>query len=79
MPIRRRRTLIVEGIAAIVLLVLIFVVPALISVDRYRPQVISYLEKTTGKQVEIGRLVLTFFSLTIHIERSGVKNPRSPL
>jgi hypothetical protein len=42
MPIRRRRTLIVVGIAAILLLALILVVPALINVDRYRSQVISY-------------------------------------
>jgi uncharacterized protein involved in outer membrane biogenesis len=63
------------GIAAILLLALIFVVPPLIHVDRYRPPVISYLEKQTGKKVEIGRLALTFFPVTIHIERIGVKNP----
>jgi hypothetical protein len=46
---------------AILLLAFIFVVPALIDVDRYRPHVISYLQEKTGKQVEIGRLALTFF------------------
>jgi uncharacterized protein involved in outer membrane biogenesis len=75
MPIRRKTTLIVTGIAAILLLALIFVVPALINVDRYRPQVISYLQKQTGKQLEIGRLALTFFPVTIHIDHIGVKNP----
>jgi uncharacterized protein involved in outer membrane biogenesis len=75
MPIRRRTTLIVAGIAAILLLALIFVVPALIHVDRYRSQVISYLQEKTGKQVEIGRLALTFFPVTIHIDQIGVKNP----
>ena len=75
MLIRGRTTLIFVGIAAILVLALIFVVPPLIRVDRYRPQVISYLEKQTGKQVEIGRLALTFFPVTIHIERIGVKNP----
>ncbi len=75
MPIRRRTTLIVVGIAAILLLALIFVVPALIHVDRYRSQVISYLQEKTGKQVEIGRLALTFFPVTIHIDHIGVKNP----
>src|SRR6202521_1802729 len=75
MPIRRGRAPIVVGIAAILLLSLIFVVPALINVDRYRPQVISYLQGKTGKQVEIGRLALTFFPVTIHIEQIGVKNP----
>jgi len=75
MPIRRGTNLIVVGIAAILLLTLIFVVPALINVDRYRSQVISYLQGKTGKQVEIGRLGLTFFPVTIHIDHIGVKNP----
>src|ERR1700680_2717376 len=75
MPIRRRTTLIVVGIAAILLLALIFVVPTLANVDRYRPQVISYLQEKTGKQVEIGGLALTFFPVTIHIDHIGVKNP----
>src|SRR3984893_17794593 len=75
MPIRRGTALIVVGIAAILLLALIFVVPALNNVDRYRPQVISYLQEKTGKQVEIGRLALTFFPVVIHIDHIGVKNP----
>jgi uncharacterized protein involved in outer membrane biogenesis len=75
MPIRRGTGLVVVGIAAILLLGFIFVVPALMNVDRYRPRVISYLQEKTGKQVEIGRLALTFFPLTIHIDRIGVKNP----
>ena len=57
------------------MLALIFVVPALINVDRYRPQVISYLQEKTGMQVEIGRQALTFFPVTIHIDHIGVKNP----
>jgi uncharacterized protein involved in outer membrane biogenesis len=75
MAIRRRTGLIVVGIAGILLLALIFVVPALIHVDRYRPEVISYLQEKTGKQVEIGRLALTFFPVSIHIDDFGVKNP----
>jgi uncharacterized protein involved in outer membrane biogenesis len=75
MTIRRRTGLIVVGIAAVLLLALIFVVPALIKVDRYRPEVISYLQEKTGKQVEIGRLALTFFPVSIHIDDFGVKNP----
>src|SRR5579859_5896352 len=75
MAIPRRSALILIGIAALLLLAFIFVVPALIRVDRYRPQVISYLQEKTGKQVEIGRLALTFFPVTIHIDHFGVKNP----
>ena len=75
MPIRRGTALIIAGIAAILLLALILVVPALINVDRYRPQAISYLQEKTGKEVEIGRLALTFFPVTIRIDHFGVKNP----
>jgi uncharacterized protein involved in outer membrane biogenesis len=75
MAIHRKTGLIVLGIAATLLLALIFVVPALIRVDRYRPAVISYLQEKTGKQVEIGRLALKFFPLSIHIDDFGVKNP----
>jgi len=73
--IRRRTGIILVGIAAAVLLVLIFVVPKLINVDRYRPEAIAYLQEKTGKQVEIGRLALTFFPVSIHIDNFGVKNP----
>ena len=75
MIFRRRTTLVVIGIAAILLLALILVVPALINVDRYRPRLISYLEEITGKQVEIGRLALTSFPVTIHIDHLGIRNP----
>ena len=75
MSIRRRTFLIVSGIAAILLLALVFVVPVLVNVDRYCPRVISYLQQQTGKQVEIGRLALTFFPVAIHIDHFGVKNP----
>lgn len=75
MIIRRRTTLIAAGVVGILLLALILVVPAVIDVDRYRPQLISYLQEKTGKQVEIGRLALTFFPVTIHIDHIGVRNP----
>jgi len=74
-PTRRGTALIVAVIAAILLLALIFLVPTVLNVDRYRPKVISYLQEKTGKQVEIGRLSLTLFPLTIHIDDFGVKNP----
>jgi uncharacterized protein involved in outer membrane biogenesis len=74
MAIRRKSGLIVVGFAASLLLALIFVVPAL-QVDRYRAQVIAYLQETTGKEVEIGRLTLTLFPVSLHIDDFGVKNP----
>jgi len=75
MAIRRKTGLIIVAIAALLALALIVVAPALIHIDRYRPQVISYLQEKTGKQVEIGRLTLTFFPAAIHIDNFGVVNP----
>ena len=75
MTMRRKIGLILVGSVAILLLALVFVAPRLINVDRYRPQVISYLQQETGKQVEIGRLSLTFFPMAIHIDHFAVRNP----
>jgi uncharacterized protein involved in outer membrane biogenesis len=75
MAIRRNTVLLVVAIAAILLAALILVIPALVNFDRYRPQVISYLQEKTGKQVEIARLTLTSFPAAIHIDDFGVKNP----
>ncbi|HLJ27350.1 MAG TPA: AsmA family protein [Candidatus Angelobacter sp.] len=75
MTIRRKTSLIVLGVVAVLVIVLIFVVPGLIDADRYRPRVISYLQEKTGNQVEIGRLALTFFPLSIHVDNFAVKNP----
>jgi uncharacterized protein involved in outer membrane biogenesis len=74
MAIRRTTVLVVT---AILLAALLFAVPALINVDRYRGHVISYLQQKTGKQIEIERLGLTFFPLSIQVEGFGVKNPPS--
>jgi uncharacterized protein involved in outer membrane biogenesis len=76
MTIHRRTALILAAIAATLLMVFVFVVPALLNADRYRSQVISYLQESTGKKVEIGRLAVTFFPrLTIHVDDLGVKSP----
>src|ERR1700738_3911461 len=75
MTIHRRTGLILAGIAGALLVVCVFVVPAL-NTDRYRLKAISYLEESTGKKVEIGRLAVTFFPrVTIHVVDLGVKSP----
>jgi uncharacterized protein involved in outer membrane biogenesis len=71
----RRTTVLVVVAAAIILVALVFLLPTLLNVDRYRPQVISYLQQKTGKQVEIGRLALSFSPLSIRVDGFGVKNP----
>ncbi len=70
-----RRTTIALVVTAVLLAILSFFVPALIKVDRYRPQVISYLQHKTGKQIEIGRLGLTFFPLSLRVDGFGIINP----
>ena len=70
-----RRTTVLVVVAAILLAALLFLLPALINVDRYRGQVISYLQQKTGKQIEIGRLGLSFSPLSIRVDGFGVKNP----
>lgn len=76
MTIRRRTGLILAGIAGTLFIVLVFVVPVLLDADRYRLQAISYLEASTGKKVEIGRVTVTFFpKLTIHVDDVAVKSP----
>jgi uncharacterized protein involved in outer membrane biogenesis len=72
MAIRRRTVLIV---VAVFLAALLLALPALINVDRYRDEVVSYIQQKTGKQVEVGRLALTIFPLSIRVDGLGVKNP----
>ena len=76
MTIHRRSGLILAGIAGTLLVVFVFAIPVLINGDRYRAKAIFYLEGSTGKKVEIGRLAVTFFpSLAIHVDNLGIKNP----
>ncbi len=63
------------GIALLFLIAFIFIFPTLFRVDRFRPRVISYLQERTGKQVEIGKLSLSFFPLALYIDNFGVRNP----
>jgi uncharacterized protein involved in outer membrane biogenesis len=76
MTIHRRTGLILAGIAGALFVVCVFIVPTLLNADRYRLKAISYLEESTGKKAEIGRLSVTFFpKVTIHIDDFGVKSP----
>jgi hypothetical protein len=45
MSIRRRTELILVGIACVLFVVLIFLLPILLNADSYRTKVISYLEE----------------------------------
>ena len=44
--------------------------------DRYRPEVIAYLQSKTGKQIQIGRVGVSLLpTLSIRLYDFGVKNP----
>ncbi len=76
MTIHRRTGLILAGIAAAFVIALVFVVPVLLDANRYRANAISYLEESTGKKVEIGRLAVTFLpKVTIRVDDFAIKSP----
>ena len=76
MATRRRIVLSLIMIAGCVFAALVLLAPVFLNLDRYRPQIISYFEASTGKKVEIERLALTLFpKATLHIDGFGVKSP----
>jgi uncharacterized protein involved in outer membrane biogenesis len=65
-------------LAAIVVLLIVaaVVLPLLLDANRYRAQAIAYLEASTGKKVELGRLRVTLYpTLTVHAEDFGIRSP----
>jgi uncharacterized protein involved in outer membrane biogenesis len=77
MALRRRIAVWLVVIAGCLLAaVVVFLVPVFFNLNRYRPEVISYLEEKTGKKVEIERLAVTFVpKVTVRIDGFGVKSP----
>jgi uncharacterized protein involved in outer membrane biogenesis len=76
MAVRRRTAFTLILIAAAVLVALITLARVLVNLDRYRPEVISYLHEKTGLPVEIGRLTLALSpSLSIRVDDLGLRNP----
>ncbi len=76
MATRRKIALRLVVIVACIVVAAILLVPVWFNLDRYRPQIISYFQQTTGKKVEIDRVALTFFPRpTVHIEGFAVKSP----
>jgi hypothetical protein len=77
MAVRHKSALtLIVIVAALSMVALIILAPVLFNLDRYRTEVISYLQGKTGKPVEIGRLSLTLLpSLSIHVDDFGLKNP----
>jgi uncharacterized protein involved in outer membrane biogenesis len=78
MSARTRKYLIIAAVVLAVLAVLcVLVVPKLVDVNRYRPQVAALLESETGKPARIGRLQLTLFPhLAIQVDEFALGNPK---
>jgi uncharacterized protein involved in outer membrane biogenesis len=75
MAFPRKTALIFVTTAVVLLATLLFLVPRLINVDRYRPQAIAYLERRTGKRIEIGKLALSFSPLSLRVDGFAARNP----
>jgi hypothetical protein len=73
---RKKIALVVVLVVVVLLVGVAILVPLLVDVDRYRPQVAAQIEQATGKPTQIGRLVLTVFpSLSIRFDDFQLGNP----
>jgi uncharacterized protein involved in outer membrane biogenesis len=73
---RRKIALIVLAVLIVVVVGLAVVVPMLVDVNRYRPEVVKHLEEETGKPVQIGHLALQVFpSVAIRVDDFSMGNP----
>ncbi|HEV2417982.1 MAG TPA: AsmA-like C-terminal region-containing protein [Terriglobia bacterium] len=76
MAIRRKTIIVRTVIAAGAIVTVALLLSVFANLDRYRPEIISYLEEKTGLPVEIGRLTLTLSpSLSIRVDDFGLKSP----
>ena len=72
----RRSIVVVLIVSVIVVLTGAFVALVFTNPDRYRSQVIAYLQNKTGKQIQIRRIGVSLFpTLSIRVYDFGVKNP----
>lgn len=61
---------------AVILIVIAVVVPRLVNLDRYRPEVIANIERGTGRSVAIGRLSVSILpTLAVRADDIAVANP----
>ncbi len=72
----RRKALVTLIVLFVVVLGLALIIPILVNVDQYRPQVIAQLQKETGKPVEVGHLDLTLLPrVAIRVDDFSLGNP----
>ncbi|HET7441457.1 MAG TPA: AsmA-like C-terminal region-containing protein, partial [Terriglobales bacterium] len=76
MAIRRKTIIVVTVVVAAAMISVAWLLSVLVNPDRYRPQVISYLEAKTGKQIEVGHIGVNWIPLSIRIDNFGCRNPK---
>src|SRR5271169_3034226 len=61
----------------VIIVAAVMIVPRLIDVDRYRPEIVERLQTATGKPAEIGKLTLTLFpAVSIRVDDFALGNPK---
>lgn len=74
-----RRILVILGVLVMVAILIVAIVPSLISVDRYRPQIESGLRDKLGRGVKLGALKLHIIPLSVSIESITIaESPQFP-
>jgi uncharacterized protein involved in outer membrane biogenesis len=67
------------GLVIVVLVIVVglaIMIPLLVDVDRYRPQVAAQIQEQTGKPAQIGKLALTIFpQVAIRVDDFSLSNP----
>lgn len=72
----KKIALIVVVVLVVIVAGLAIVIPMLLDVDRYRPQVAAQIQQETGKPVQIGRLGLTILpQVAIRVDDFSLGNP----
>lgn len=74
-----RHILIILGVLLVVAVLILLIVPSLISVDQYRPQIEARLKEKLAREVKLGALKLHVIPLSVSIESITIgESPQFP-
>lgn len=68
----RHKTLILIAVPVLLVLIAALAVPAIVDVNRYRPQIEAKLEEQLGRDVSLGQMRLSLIPLTFRVENAVV-------
>ncbi len=72
----RTRTVVAIVLALVIIVPIAVAAWLLHHVDRYLPQVVGYVQKRTGKQIEVRHATVGIFPLSVRLYDVGVRNPK---